>query len=98
MRGWRCLFIIEGIPAVIVGVITLWYLTDWPRQADWLPADEKLWITTELQREKDAKKLRHSYSVWQALRHRDVILLTACYFCAMTGPFNRLDRVILPFA
>ena len=88
MRGWRWLFIIEGIPAVIVGVITLWYLTDWPRQADWLPADEKLWITTELQREKEAKKLRHSYSVWQALRHRDVILLTACYFCAMTGSYG----------
>src|SRR6202043_2033558 len=37
MRGWRWLFIIEGIPAVVLGVITLWYLTDWPRQADWLP-------------------------------------------------------------
>ncbi len=47
-----------------------------------------MWITTELQREKDAKKLRHSYSVWQALRHRDVILLTACYFCAMTGSYG----------
>ncbi len=88
MRGWRWLFIIEGIPAVIVGVITLWYLTDWPRQADWLPADEKLWITTELQREKEAKKLRHSYSIWQALRYRDVMLLTACYFCAMTGSYG----------
>jgi D-galactonate transporter len=88
MRGWRWLFIIEGIPAAVVGVITLWYLTDWPREADWLPADEKLWITTELQREKEAKKLHHSYSVWQALRHRDVILLTACYFCAMTGSYG----------
>jgi ACS family tartrate transporter-like MFS transporter len=88
MRGWRWLFIIEGIPAVIVGVITLWYLTDWPHQAGWLPDDEKLWITTELQREKEAKKLRHSYSVWQALRHRDVILLTMCYFCAMTGSYG----------
>jgi len=88
MRGWRWLFIIEGVPAVVVGVITLWYLTDWPRQAEWLPDDEKSWITTELQREKDAKKLRHSYSIWQALRHRDVILLTACYFCAMTGSYG----------
>jgi ACS family tartrate transporter-like MFS transporter len=88
MRGWRWLFIIEGVPAVLLGIITLWYLTDWPRLAKWLPADERLWITTELQREKEAKKLRHSYSVWQALRHRDVILLTACYFCAMTGSYG----------
>src|SRR5437660_1904744 len=88
MRGWRWLFIIEGVPAVVVGIITLWYLTDWPRQADWLPADEKLWITTELEREKESKKRRHSLNVWQALRHRDVILLTACYFCAMTGSYG----------
>jgi MFS family permease len=88
MRGWRWLFIIEGVPAVLLGVITLWYLTDWPRLAKWLPDDEKLWITTELQREKEAKKQRHSYSIWQALRHRDVMLLTACYFCAMSGSYG----------
>src|SRR5246500_437017 len=58
LRGWRWLFIIEGVPAVIVGVITLWYLTDWPDQAQWLHADEREWITTELQREKQAKHSR----------------------------------------
>jgi MFS transporter, ACS family, tartrate transporter len=88
MRGWRWLFIIEGIPAVVVGVITIWYLTDRPEQAHWLPADEKSWIMTELQREKDAKRLRRSFRVWEALRHRDVILLTGCYFCAMTGSYG----------
>src|SRR5437879_618168 len=56
MRGWRWLFIIEGIPAIVVGVITIWYLTDWPGQAHWLPADEKSLITTGLQREKENKK------------------------------------------
>jgi sugar phosphate permease len=88
MRGWRWLFIIEGIPAIVVGAITIWYLTDRPEQANWLPADEKAWIATELQREKEAKKRRRSFSVWQALRHRDVILLTICYFCAMTGSYG----------
>lgn len=88
MRGWRWLFIIEGVPAVLLGVVTLWYLTDWPRLAKWLPDDEKLWITTELQCEKEAKKQCHSYSIWQALRHRDVMLLTACYFCAMSGSYG----------
>jgi MFS transporter, ACS family, tartrate transporter len=88
MRGWRWLFIIEGIPAVVLGLVTIWYLTDWPHQAKWLRADEKSWITTELQTEKDAKNRRHCYRVWEALRHRDVILLTVCYFCAMTGSYG----------
>jgi sugar phosphate permease len=88
MRGWRWLFIIEGIPAVVLGVITIWYLTDWPEQAEWLPADEKKWIATELLREKEAKRTRHSFKVWEALRHRDVVLLTICYFCAMTGSYG----------
>lgn len=86
MRGWRWLFIIEGIPAIIFGVITIWYLTDWPAQAKWLPDQERDWITNELQREKQAKK--RSYGTWEALRHRDVLLLTFCYFGAMTGAYG----------
>jgi MFS transporter, ACS family, tartrate transporter len=88
MRGWRWLFIIEGIPAIILGIITIWFLTDWPEQAGWLPSDEKAWITDELRREKEVKKSIRSYSVWEALRHRDVLLLTICYFCAMTGSYG----------
>jgi len=88
MRGWRWLFIIEGIPAIILGIITIWFLTDWPEQAGWLPSDEKAWITDELRREKEIKKSIRSYSVWEALRHRDVLLLTICYFCAMTGSYG----------
>src|ERR1700716_4414820 len=41
MRGWRWLFIIEGIPAIVVGAITIWYFTDRPGPANWLPDDEK---------------------------------------------------------
>jgi MFS transporter, ACS family, tartrate transporter len=65
MRGWRWLFIIEGIPAVVFGVITIWYLTDWPHQAGWLPDDERAWITAELLREKEAKHRRRSFRVWE---------------------------------
>ena len=86
LKGWRWLFIIEGIPAIIFGCITVWYLTDWPEQADWLLDDEKSWITNELEKEKVAKK--RSHRIWEALRHRDVLLLTLCYFCAMTGSYG----------
>jgi sugar phosphate permease len=88
LRGWRWLFILEGVPAIVLGIITLWYLTDWPQQAEWLPDDEKAWIRAELEREKQAKQSRHSYRIRDALRHRNVLLLTLCYFCAMTGSYG----------
>ena len=88
LRGWRWLFILEGIPAIVLGVVTVFYLTDWPKQAKWLPADERDWITEELLRETQAKKRVHSFRIWEALRHRDVMLLTLCYFFALTGGYG----------
>src|ERR1700730_11121269 len=73
LRGWRWLFILEGAPAVLFGVITIFYLTDWPQQAKWLAEDERNWISEELSREKETKKRLHSYRIWEALRDRRVI-------------------------
>jgi len=86
--GWRWLFVVEGIPAVLFGFVTLVYLTDWPAQAKWLPEDEREWITAELQREKDATNAKLSCTVWEALRRREVLLLTAVYFLAITGLYG----------
>jgi D-galactonate transporter len=88
LRGWRWLFILEGIPAILLGLVALGYLTDWPQQANWLPTNEREWIIAQLDREKKAKQNVHTYSIWQALCHRDVILLTACYFFALTGNYG----------
>jgi MFS family permease len=88
LRGWRWLFILEGVPAILLGLVTLFYLTDWPSQAKWLPDEEREWITTHLDQEKRAKQAVHAYSVWQAFRHRDIILLTFCYFFSLTGNYG----------
>jgi MFS transporter, ACS family, tartrate transporter len=88
LQGWRWLFILEGVPAVIFGVATLFYLTDWPSQASWLPKEECDWITGELDREKQRKAALGSHTVWQALYHRDVILLTLIYFMGVTGIYG----------
>jgi MFS transporter, ACS family, tartrate transporter len=85
LEGWRWLFILEGIPAVILGVVTFFYLTDWPTQAAWLPQDEREWITGELHREKKEKSAAHSCTIAQALQQREVILLTLIYFFGVTG-------------
>jgi ACS family tartrate transporter-like MFS transporter len=88
LKGWRWLFILEGLPAVVFGVIALFYLTDWPAQARWLPAEERHWISAELEHEKEEKKKVRTYTVREALRQRDVILLTLSYFGATTGGYG----------
>ena len=88
VRGWRWLFILEGIPAILFGIVALFYLTDWPRQAKWLSPDEREWITEELLNEKRAKQKLHSFKIWEAFRNRDVVLLTLCYFFALTGGYG----------
>jgi ACS family tartrate transporter-like MFS transporter len=85
LEGWRWLFILEGIPAMIFGVVTFFYLTDWPHQAGWLRQEEQEWITGELNREKQEKAAVRSFTIAQALRQRDVILLTWIYFLSVTG-------------
>jgi ACS family tartrate transporter-like MFS transporter len=51
IQGWRWLFVVEGFPAIVLGVIATLYLTDRPRDAAWLREDERRWIETTLQRE-----------------------------------------------
>jgi ACS family tartrate transporter-like MFS transporter len=75
LSGWRWVFILEGIPAVIFGIITWFYLTDHPREAAWLEPDEREWITNELDEERQRKRSVGHVSVWQGLRQRNVLFL-----------------------
>ena len=88
LAGWRWLFIIEGAPAIIFGVVTIFYLTDRPHQAKWLAEDERTWITEELDRERQSKQAIRSYRVLQAFRNREVILLTLAYFFIVTAVYG----------
>ena len=85
MAGWRWLFVMEGIPAILLGFVTLFYLTDWPREAKWLAPDERAWITRELEAEKRAKRETAQYSILQAFRDPRVLLLLLPYFLANTS-------------
>jgi MFS transporter, ACS family, tartrate transporter len=88
LQGWRWLFIVEGIPAIVFGVITVFYLTDWPREARWLAPQEREWITAELEQEALAKKTARSYKVWEALLQPTVIQLTLIYFFAVSSIYS----------
>src|ERR1700716_3274179 len=51
LKGWQWLFILEGIPSVLLGIVTWVYLTDRPEKADWLTAEQKAWLAAKLQAE-----------------------------------------------
>ncbi len=85
LAGWRWLFILEGAPAIVIGVVTLFYLTDWPRQARWLPQEEQDWLVGELKAESQAKKKARDFTIWQAFGDRRVLLLMAAWFVALSG-------------
>src|SRR6266496_1204369 len=85
LAGWRWLFILEGVPAVILGVVTLFHLTDRPSQARWLPDDERDWLVSELQAELQAKKRIRDHTILEAFCDRRVLLLLAAWFLAVTG-------------
>jgi ACS family tartrate transporter-like MFS transporter len=63
-----------------LAAITFFLLSDWPRDSAWLPPEERDWITGELQQEKAAKSAVRSFSVWQAVRYRPVVLMTLVNF------------------
>jgi MFS transporter, ACS family, tartrate transporter len=85
LAGWRWVFILEGIPSVLLGIVTLYYLTDRPRDAKWLAEDEKQWLTAELERERATKEAAGRTSVWSAFRDRQVLLLVTIYFFVVAG-------------
>jgi MFS transporter, ACS family, tartrate transporter len=90
IAGWRWLFILEGIPPIILGVVALLYLTDWPHQARWLPEDEREWIARELEAEIRAKKETRDYSIGQAFRDRQVVLLIVAWSLALVAALGSL--------
>jgi sugar phosphate permease len=87
IAGWRWLFLLEGVPAIILGVITLFVLPDWPDEARWLQPNERDWITARLDEERSAKAHAEHMTIWQALRHPPVLILTAGLFFTYTGGY-----------
>ena len=90
IAGWRWIFIVEGIPAVVLGIVALFHLTDRPQQARWLPEDERSWIMRELEAELQAKKNARQYTIWQAFCDKQVLLLILPQFLHAFGALSAL--------
>lgn len=86
MSGWRWMFILEGAPAVILGIVCYRFLTERPQNAKWLTPKERDWITSELESEQAAKKGTALHlSIWKTLANPKVLYLGAIYFVYQVG-------------
>ena len=88
LRGWQWLFITEGIPALVLGVITLHYLSDRPANAEWLTADERNWLSQAIQSEQADIEGPRSHSAWRALTDWKVLILSLAYFGTSAGLYT----------
>jgi len=85
LQGWRWVFILEGLPAVVFGVIILFFLTNHPRQARWLEPDEREWISSRLEEEKQQLRSGGHLTAWQGLCQPNILLLAlACAFANLS--------------
>ena len=78
--GWQWVFLLEGIPSIIAGIVTLLYLTDKPEKAHWLTEDEKRLIQEDLERDRAALGSRE-HRIMVALRDPKVWQFIAIFFC-----------------
>jgi MFS transporter, ACS family, tartrate transporter len=88
ISGWRWLFILEGLPAVALGLFTFFYLTDRPARAHWLSPEERDWINDELETERLGKQATEHVTIWQAFRQRNVILLSLALFAGNLNSYT----------
>ncbi len=80
LAGWQWLFLLEGIPAVILGIVTFFFLDDRVEDARWLSAKDRVWLARRIAREHAAKHARHGFTLRRALTDGRVWHLCLLYF------------------
>jgi MFS transporter, ACS family, tartrate transporter len=88
LAGWQWVFLVEGAPAVLLGMAVPFLLTDLPRQAKWLTPDEREWLEATLEAERrEAAKAAGGTTFQQALGQRTVWLLALGIFATNVGGY-----------
>lgn len=88
IAGWRWLFILEGVPAVILGIINFFILIDCPEQAKFLSEEEKAWLAAELEKDRKTVLTKANISKWEAFKDRQVWVFCIIYLCMVTALYG----------
>jgi ACS family tartrate transporter-like MFS transporter len=90
LRGWQLMYLFEAIPTVLIGVVTLFVMTDRPEQAKFLTLEEKTWLAGRLAAERRAKEAVKTFGMWQAMFDPKVLLLALNYFGIVVASLGML--------
>ncbi len=85
LKGWQLLYVFEAVPTVVLGVVTLFFLTDQPAQATWLTPAERGWLVEELSNERRQKDTHRAFSIAEMMRNPQVLWMSLNYFGIVTG-------------
>jgi len=94
LAGWQWLFVMEGLPAMLLGISVLWILQEWPREASWLTEPQRLWLLHELERQHTEDQIigesikKPARALWGVLTSGSVWLLSLCYFGVSTTMYG----------
>lgn len=88
LTGWQWLFLVEGIPAVVLGFVVFFYLTDRPEQARWLSTEEKAWLIGRIRAEQTHARERLNVGLGAALAHPMVWALGFIAFTVQAGSYG----------
>jgi len=90
IHGWQWMFILEGIPAVLMGIVVLFYLPDRPGVATWLSADERNWLESTMTSEKLSLEKAAPYTIRRIWSDRRVWQLGCLFSCLNAGSYGLL--------
>jgi ACS family tartrate transporter-like MFS transporter len=88
LKGWQWLFLAEGVPSILLGIATFFYLDDRPERARWLSEEKREWLLARLREEEAARERNHGISLGSVFAHPRALLLSAIYFLAIVGLYG----------
>ena len=88
LAGWQWLFLVEGLPAMLLGVIVLFYLVDRPEAAHWLAPAERNWLANELASERITRSATHPIGILAALTNPTIWQLGIIFLLAAIGFYS----------
>lgn len=88
IKGWQWIFIIEALPAILLGLVILRVMTDRPAHADWLAAEERDWLQGRLDRENREVETTGRMTLTRALSDPRVVALSLIYLMSVTANYG----------